>query len=595
MKLPTTKARAIERAGNSLAAFATLMYPKFEVAQHHRRIIDVLEKVERGEIDRVVIATPPRHGKSLLASVLFPSWYLGRHPDRSIIATSYGQSLAQDFGRQVRNYTADRLHSAIFPLCVPSEDSASVNRFSLLQGGNYFGTGSGGPIVGRGCDVLLIDDPIKSAEDARSDTFRENLKTWYRSTAYTRLAPGGAVILISTRWHEDDLAGWLLKEHPEENWTVLNLPAIAERDEPGGRKEGEALWSSRFPIETLERIKEAVGGAAWQALYQGRPAAAEGAMFRRAWWKISATVPETFERIVLSLDTAFKQKSTSDWSVGITLGVAQSAFYILDIWRERVDFPELQRKVNALAERWRPNQILIEDQASGQSLTQSLQASSRLPVKPIKVDRDKVSRAAAILPLIEAGRVVLPAGAEWMAQFVDECATFPNGAYDDCVDALSQCLNYLSGVGATGHVAYMNLQKARASVAAGVTVEDAAKSAGVAVGRLDAWVERSTSAGVAQRLARMSSRPPAGQEEAWEFARKRMDAGASAEEAVAEALAVHRAAIAPESLSAYWQRSNAPTGPARPRYAPENATRLSLTEAALAPRWSPWMGTPEPK
>ncbi len=425
----TPKARALERARDSLASYATLGFGKFQIAPHHRAIIDALEKVERGEIDRLIVAMPPRHGKSLLCSELFPAWYLGRHPDRSVIATSYGASLALDFGRKVRNHVADRLHRAIFPLCVLSEDSAAVNKFNLIQGGGYFAAGSGGPITGRGGDLIVIDDPVKSAEDARSENFRASLKEWYQSTAYTRLAPGAAIILIATRWHEDDLSGWLLKEHADENWTVLSFPAIAERDEPGGRREGEALWPKFFPVETLERIKEAVGGSTWASLYQQRPAAAEGSLFKRDWWKYATQFPERFEQIVLSLDTAYKVGESNDYSVGLTLGVAQSAYFILDVWRARLQFPELQRKIEVLAERFKPNCLLIEDAASGQSLIQTLRAGTRLPVKAVKTDRDKVSRATAILPLIEAGKVFLPAGAEWVAGFVDETATFPNGAF----------------------------------------------------------------------------------------------------------------------------------------------------------------------
>src|ERR1017187_1660970 len=535
----SSKARALAKARDSLASYATLAFPKFEVAYHHRLIIAALERVERGEVTRLMIAMPPRHGKSLLASEIFPAWYLGQHPDRNVIATSYGASLALEFGRKVRNHVADGLHSAVFPGCVLSDDSAAVNRFNLVQGGGYFATGSGGGITGRGADLLIIDDPIKNPEDARSETFRASLKDWYRSVAYTRLQPGGAVVIISTRWHEDDLSGWLLREHPEESWEVLSFPAIAERDEPEGRREGDALWPKFFPLETLERIREAVGGATWASLYQQRPAAAEGSMFKRAWWKLSATVPEKFERIFLSVDSAFKTGKQNDYSVGLTLGVSQAAYYVLDIWRERVEFPALQRKIDVLAERYRPNQILIEDQASGQSLIQSLQANSRLPIKAIKVDRDKISRAAAILPLIEAGRVVLPAGAEWVGPFIDECATFPNAAHDDMVDALSQVLNHVAQIGATGFDALRRLEIARANVGSGLSVEEAAKTAGVSAGRLDVWIERNKGAGQEVRLAVLTGRGPEPVAHIWEHARKFMDGGMSAEAAIAETLKLY--------------------------------------------------------
>jgi hypothetical protein len=211
---------------------------------------------------------------------LFPAWFLGRHPDRSVIAASYGSELAVDFGRRVRGYVSDSLHRAIFPQSIISDDNDAAHRFGLMMGGNYFAVGAGGPITGRGGDLVLIDDPVKNREQAYSATERKNLQNWYETTAYTRLASAGAVIAIATRWHEADLCGWLRKEHASENWKVLSLPAIAEHDERW-RREGDALWPGKFPIETLDRIKEAIGSSAWASLYQQRPGAEEGAIFKR--------------------------------------------------------------------------------------------------------------------------------------------------------------------------------------------------------------------------------------------------------------------------------------------------------------------------
>jgi predicted phage terminase large subunit-like protein len=446
MGRPATKStahKALELARDDLAVYAALVWPKFEMARHHRLIIEQLEAIERGEIDRLMIFLPPRHGKSLITSQLFPPWYLGRHPDRSVIAASYGSELALDFGRRVRNFVADPLQHAVFPACKLATDSSAAHRFSLMAGGAYYAVGAGGPLTGRGADLLLIDDPIKSDAQAYSALERRGLQSWYETVAYTRLQPGAAIVLIQTRWHEDDLAGWLLREHADDGWTVLNLPAIAETNE-GWRREGDALWSKRFPVGKLNQIRAAIGGSAWAALYQQRPAAAEGAVFKREWWRTytAATLPARFEKIVLSLDTAFKSGKANDYSVGLVLGVGATGFFVLDIVRERVEFPALKRKVEMLAERWHPNVVLIEDKASGQSLVQELQTSSRLPVRPIKVDSDKVTRANAITPLIEAGRVLLPETAPWLGDFLDELSSFPAAAHDDQTDALTQALNY---------------------------------------------------------------------------------------------------------------------------------------------------------
>ncbi len=435
---------AIRLARTDLACFSALSWPKFELAVHHEQIVHKLEAIERGEIDRLMIFMPPRRGKSLIGSTLFPSWCLGRHPEWSIIASSYGAELATDFSRRVRNLIADSLFGQIFPSTKLTADSTAAHRFSLSKGGNYYAVGAGGPITGRGADLLLIDDPIKGREDANSESYRRQLHEWYESVAYTRLQPEGAVVIISTRWHMDDLAGWLLREHAEEGWTVLNLPAIAEVDE-GWRKEGDALWEKKFPLKRLAQIREAVGGSAWAALYQQHPAAAEGAIFKREWWRYHtpATLPARFEEIVVSLDTAFKAGSSNDFSVGLVLGVGEHGYYVLDVWRDRVEFPKLVQAIEILALRHRPDVFLIEDAASGQSLIQQLKTSSRLPINAVRADRDKVSRANAITPLVEAGRVFLPTDAEWLNDFLEEISSFPAAPHDDCVDALTQALNYV--------------------------------------------------------------------------------------------------------------------------------------------------------
>jgi predicted phage terminase large subunit-like protein len=440
---PTEAARELARRG--LAPFATLMFRRFELAAHLRMVIRQLERVERGEIDRLMLFLPPRHGKSLVGSQLYPAWYLGRHPDRSVIASSYGQELASDFGRKVRNTMADQLFESLFPHARVSPDSTAAHRFHLIAGGVYVATGVGGALTGRGADLLIIDDPVKNVEDANSAIYRSNLHDWYQSVAYTRLHPGGAVVLIQTRWHEDDLAGWLLREHADQGWKVLDLPAIAEPDDELGRVEGEALWPNRFPSKVLERTRMQIGSAAWASLYQQKPAALEGAVFKRNWWRYytEATLPPRFESILISLDTAFKVGTSNDYSVGVVLGVAANGYFVLDLMRGRYEFPALERQVLALAERWKPERILLEDKASGQSLLQTLRLNSRLPITPVRVDTDKLSRAHAVTALVEMGNVLLPEAAPWLADFLDEVSSFPAAPHDDMVDALTQALNHV--------------------------------------------------------------------------------------------------------------------------------------------------------
>jgi len=424
-----------------LACYALAMCPDFQVARHIRVLVEKLEEVESGKTKRLMVFMPPRHGKSLTSSCIFPAWFLGRSPGRSVITASYGAELAEDFGRRVRNFMSDPLHAAIFPECRLAADSAAQRRFDTTAGGCYYAVGRGGAVTGRGADLLLLDDLLKDSEEARSETIRRGMHDWFQHVAYTRLAPGGALVLIQTRWHQDDLPGRLLREHADENWQVINMPAIAEADD-GFRKAGEALWPERFPVEVLKVIRSAVGGSAWDSLYRLQPSASEGAVFKREWWRSFREQP-VCRRIVQSWDTAFKSGAENDYSVCTTWGVTDNGFYLLWVWRDRVEFPELKRRMTWLADQWRPVQILVEDRASGQSLIQELRHSTRLPIVPIKVDSDKMSRAQSVTPLIEAGRVYVPESAPWLNDYLDEMAGFPAAAHDDCVDSTTQALNYV--------------------------------------------------------------------------------------------------------------------------------------------------------
>lgn len=443
----------------SLSGYAPLIFQRFEVARHHSKLISKLEAVERGELKRLMVFMPPRHGKSLISTQIFPAWYLGRNPEKSVITATYSQDLSDDFGRNVRNFVNDPYTHAVFPELQIAEDSNSMKRFMTSAGGAYYAVGRGAAITGRGAHLLLIDDPIKDMEEARSENVRRTLHDWYSSVAYTRLQAGGAIVIIQTRWHHDDLAGWLLREHPEENWEVLNLPAIAEAD-GDGRKEGEALWPEHFSAEFLQGVKTGAGGAVWAALYQQRPTAAEGEVFKREWWQRYSELPP-FRRIVQSWDTAFKTGSENDYSVCTTWGQTKTGYYLLHAWRGRVEFPQLKRQLVTLAQEWKPSAILIEDKASGQSLIQELKHGSPYPILAIKVDKDKLARAYSSSPLVEAGKVFVPASASWLGDLLYELSSFPAGAHDDCVDSVTQALNWLSRQSYNGLMDYYEKEAER--------------------------------------------------------------------------------------------------------------------------------------
>ncbi|MDQ5871810.1 MAG: phage terminase large subunit [Acidobacteriota bacterium] len=440
--------QALGLARQDLGAFAAAVFPGFEFPPHLRLVADELEEVERGQQRRTVVVIPPRHGKSLLASTIFPAWFLGRDPSRSVIFATYSEELSTDFGRRVRNIVADPLFRAIFPRARIAADAASVHRFALTDGGNYYATGRGGAITGRGADLLLLDDLVKDAEEARSEAVRKSVREFFERVAFTRLQPGGAVVLVGTRWNLADLIGVVLEEHAGERWRVVNLPALAIEDEPPplSRRAGDPLWPERFPAAVLSEIRAVLGSAAFETLYQGNPVAAEGQMFRRDWWRFydPARSPQ-FSRVTLSLDTAFKATQTADYSAATVWGETEAGFFLLDAWRGRVEFPELKRQVSRLATDWSPHAVLVEDKASGQSLVQELRAGSSLPVLAVKVTGDKVARAAAATPTVEAGRVYLPSGVSWLDDFLAELSSFPAGKHDDLVDTVTQFLNWARG------------------------------------------------------------------------------------------------------------------------------------------------------
>ncbi len=444
---------AEDYAHSRLLAYAAFQWPGYRPAAHHRLIARHLEAVERGDITRLMIFMPPRAGKSMLVSEFFPAWYLGRNPSHYLIAATYAQELADDFGRKVRNQIADPSFQAVFPGCRLQGDSQSSKRFHVTRkipgetistdlDGAYFATGIGGPMSGRGSHLLLIDDAVKNREDAESATLRQRNKDWYTSTAYTRLMPGGKIVVVMTRWHSDDLAGWLLAEHPHENWTVLCLPAIAEVEDDIGRKPGDALWPESFPLTALENIRNSIGSRDWSALYQQRPTPAEGGIFKAHWFKRYAAPQPDYEIVVQSWDTAIKADQLNDPSVCTTWGVRRDGFDLLQVLVRRLEYPDLKALVRKQAEAFGPDAILIEDKASGQQLLQDLKRETTLPLIAVMPERDKVTRASGVSALVEAGKVSLPTHAAWLTDYEMEMLTFPNAAHDDQVDSTTQFLGW---------------------------------------------------------------------------------------------------------------------------------------------------------
>ena len=456
-----------EFARNSLAAYARLLWPAFERPRHIEALTRILHEVETGKRDRVIITMPPRHGKSNLCSQFFPAWYLGRHPDHFVICSSYAQNLADDFGRKVRNLLADPTHSSVFPECRLSEDSASVQRFATASGGQYFAVGRGGSITGRGGHLIIVDDPIKDREEANSERIRQQLHDWFTSVVYTRLMPGGRIIVIQTRWHEDDLAGWLLREHATDGWELFNMPAIAEEDEEW-RSKGEALWPDRYPVSleegqngsSLDRIRKAIGSSDFNSLYQQRVGAADGEIFKEAWLEDSyyrECDHRSMSKYIL-VDPANSKKKRSDFTAMIVIGLgADRNVYVLDIIRDKLSLTERSDKLFYLHRKWKPIRTVIYEQYGVQAdeayIREKMeQLSYRFRVQPVGGNLSKEERVRRLVPWYEGRRVMMPKTL-WYRNYLgeesdlikrfkeEEYLTFPNGHHDDMLDALSRFLD----------------------------------------------------------------------------------------------------------------------------------------------------------
>lgn len=425
-KLPTLREIQAEQAKRSLGRFTSYTNVAYVAAGHHNRICDKLEAVERGEIDRLMIFMPPRHGKSELASRKFPAWYLGRNPTKQIIAASYNSDLAADFGRDVRNLVDSPEFGDVFAGVALRDDSRAANRMNTEHGGAYVAAGVGTAVTGRGAHVLLIDDPFKDREEADSERRRDLVDNWFRSTAYTRLMPGGAIVLIQTRWHEDDLAGRLLsREH--EQWEVLELPAI----DPAGK----ALWPEWYDVAALARIKNSIGPREWSALYQQKPQPDEGTFFQRAWFPPWETLPKL--NIYGTSDYAVTDNG-GDWTVHRIWGVdAEGNLFRLAGWRGQTAADEwIEEKLNLIRD-WKPlawfGEAGVIQKAIEPMLRRRMQERKvfcRLEWLPSI--HDKPTRARGFQARAAMGRVRFEPNAD-----LSEFLVFPAGKHDDEVDVAS--------------------------------------------------------------------------------------------------------------------------------------------------------------
>ncbi len=431
--------RAIYATGReSLAEFSILTSKDYQVNWHHLEIIKKLEAVERGEIKRLMIFMPPRHGKSELATIKFPAWFMGRNPNKSVISTSYTQELASTFGRSVRNICQSPEYTTIFPNVELSDDSQAANRFHVSGGGQYIAVGMGGSLTGRGGHVIIIDDPIRGREDADSETIRRKVIEWYSSVLYTRQEQDAAIVLILTRWHEDDLAGHLLAQMEQggDKWDILNLPALATCDEPH-RKESEALWPEKYPTLKLEEFKRNMNPRDWQSLYQQNPIAAESQEFHAEWFRYYDDLPDDLT-IVTVVDPAFKKRPTSDYSVVLTAAKSKNKTYLLEYVRKRMNPAELIDSIVLQVKKWQPYRLGVEAYAAqaviGFYLNERLQEEGiGITAMEITQKGDKLTKIRRLVAPWRDGKIFHK---KHMTELETELLSFPVGKHDDIIDAV---------------------------------------------------------------------------------------------------------------------------------------------------------------
>lgn len=441
-----------------LHKFIKEVYPNYKFYKFHATLIKQLQRIIDGDCNRLILQVPPRTGKSLLSSILLPAAYLRAHPDRFVGISSYSAELSQGFSRKARDFYRDGGGQLD-----PSQQA--VNAWGTQGGGGLWAAGVGGAITGRSGHLLIIDDPVKNREEAESSRLMEKLWDWYASTLYTRLEPEvGAIVVIQTRWSENDMIGQLLEnemnvsEKGRENWTIVDLPALYEDSSnrpflpdhcpiiPDWREEeGKALCPQRYDEEDYERIREAIGAREFASLYQQRPAPVGGNMFNPEWWQYYShdTVMPDFQRVLLSVDCTFTNTSTSDYVVGAVVGQAGPNFYLLDLFRERTDVIGTMAMISRMYKRHQIDGTVIELAASGYAVYQM--ARKKIPgLIGFKPEKSKEARAAGIVPIVEAGNVYLPASSPWLDSFISEFSLFPASKNDDQVDALTMAINYAS-------------------------------------------------------------------------------------------------------------------------------------------------------
>ena len=437
-----------EKAKTNFMEFVHKVWPAFISGRHHAKMARAFERVARGELKRLIINMPPRHTKSEFASYLLPAWFLGNYPGKKVIQTSHTAELAVGFGRKVRNLVDQESYKAVFSGVELQADSKAAGRWATNAGGDYFAIGVGGAVTGKGADLLIIDDPHSEQEAALAEInpdIYDKTYEWYTSGPRQRLQPGGAIVVVMTRWSKRDLTGQVLKSAAQrggDEWEVIEFPALLPSGNP--------LWPEFWSLKELSALKEELPNSKWQAQYQQNPTSEVSAIVKREWWQVwEKEDPPSCEFTLMAWDTAFEKSQRADYSALTTWGVfyhpddtgiSQANIILLNAFRERMEFPRLKQEAIDQYKEWDPDSVIIEKKASGAPLIYEMRAMG-IPVQEFTPSKgnDKISRLNAVSDLFASGRVWAP-NTQWAEEVIDEVASFPSGEHDDYVDSVSLAL-----------------------------------------------------------------------------------------------------------------------------------------------------------
>jgi predicted phage terminase large subunit-like protein len=438
-------------AKKNFMSYVKYVWPTFIHGSHHEVMAEAFERVTQGKIKRLIINMPPRHTKSEFASYLLPSWFLGLYPEKKVIQTSHTAELAVGFGRKVRNLVDSDRYKDIFPDVSLQVDSKAAGRWNTNAMGEYFAIGVGGAVTGKGADLLVIDDPHSEQEATLAESNPEiydKTYEWYTSGPRQRLQPGGAIVIVMTRWAKKDLTGQVIKssiQRSGEEWEVIEFPAILET------KKGErALWPQFWDLKELKQLRNELPLSKWMAQYMQQPTSDVSAIIKREWWQIwDKEMPPMCNYVIQSWDTAFLKSERADYSACTTWGVFDHPddrgvlhphIILLNAFKDRMEFPELKQVAMREYKEWNPDSLIIEAKAAGSPLIFELRAMG-IPVQEFTPSKgnDKIARLNAVADIFASGRVWVPNTA-WAEEVVEEVASFPSGEHDDLVDSTSQAL-----------------------------------------------------------------------------------------------------------------------------------------------------------